>query len=87
MQREIFTSEHDAFRDMVRAFIARNSTPYHEQWERDRVVSREVWRQAGAAGRVRARRIRHQDRRARGARSGGDLGETCPRSGKMEEAP
>ena len=50
MQRDIFTSEHDAFRDMVRAFIARNITPYHEQWERDRVVSREVWRQAGAAG-------------------------------------
>jgi alkylation response protein AidB-like acyl-CoA dehydrogenase len=50
LQREIFTSEHDAFRDMVRAFIARNVTPYHEQWERDRVVSREVWRQAGEAG-------------------------------------
>jgi acyl-CoA dehydrogenase len=50
VQRDIFTSEHDAFRDMVRAFIARNVTPYHEQWERDRVVSREVWRQAGAAG-------------------------------------
>ena len=50
MQRDIFTSEHDAFRDMVRAFIARNITPYHEQWERDGVVSREVWRQAGAAG-------------------------------------
>ena len=50
MQRDIFTSEHDAFRDMVRAFIARNITPYHEQWERDRVVSREVWRQAGEAG-------------------------------------
>jgi long-chain-acyl-CoA dehydrogenase len=50
LQRDIFTSEHDAFRDMVRAFIARNITPYHEQWERDRVVSREVWRQAGEAG-------------------------------------
>jgi alkylation response protein AidB-like acyl-CoA dehydrogenase len=50
LQRDIFTSEHDAFRDMVRAFIARNVTPYHEQWERDRVVSREVWRQAGKAG-------------------------------------
>jgi acyl-CoA dehydrogenase len=50
LQRDIFTSEHDAFRDMVRAFIARNVTPYHEQWERDQRVSREVWRQAGEAG-------------------------------------
>ncbi|MEP7025608.1 MAG: acyl-CoA dehydrogenase family protein, partial [Actinomycetota bacterium] len=50
MQRDIFTSEHEAFRDMVRSFIARNITPYHEQWERDRVVSRDVWLAAGAAG-------------------------------------
>ena len=50
MQREIFTGEHEAFRDMVRAFIAREITPYHEQWERDGVVSRDVWLAAGRAG-------------------------------------
>src|SRR5215831_3611603 len=50
MRRDIFTEEHEAFRDMVREFIAREVTPYHEQWERDRVVSREVWLAAGRAG-------------------------------------
>ena len=40
MRRDIFTEEHEAFRDMVREFIAREVTPHHEQWERDRVVSR-----------------------------------------------
>ena len=50
MQRDIFTSEHDAFRDMVRSFIAKEITPYHEQWERDGVVSRDVWLAAGRAG-------------------------------------
>jgi acyl-CoA dehydrogenase len=50
VQRDIFTSEHEAFRDMVRSFIARHITPYHEQWERDRMVSRDVWLAAGAAG-------------------------------------
>jgi alkylation response protein AidB-like acyl-CoA dehydrogenase len=50
MQRDIFGPDHDAFRDMVRVFIAREVTPYHEQWERDGVVSREVWRAAGRAG-------------------------------------
>jgi alkylation response protein AidB-like acyl-CoA dehydrogenase len=50
MQREIFGPDHDAFRDMVRVFIAREVTPYHEQWERDGVVSREVWLAAGRAG-------------------------------------
>jgi acyl-CoA dehydrogenase len=50
MRRQIFTEEHDAFRDMVRAFIAKEITPYHEQWERDGIVSRGVWLAAGRAG-------------------------------------
>jgi alkylation response protein AidB-like acyl-CoA dehydrogenase len=50
MQRDIFTSDHEAFRDMVRSFIAAEVAPYHEQWERDGCVSREVWLAAGKAG-------------------------------------
>ena len=56
MQRDIFTSEHEAFRDMVRSFIARQITPYHEQWERDGVVSRDVWLAAGRGRPARDRR-------------------------------
>jgi len=50
MQRDIFTSDHYAFRDAVRSFIAKEVAPYHDQWERDGVVSREVWLAAGEAG-------------------------------------
>jgi acyl-CoA dehydrogenase len=50
MQRDIFTPDHQAFREMVRAFIAREVTPYHDQWERDGVVSRDLWLAAGRAG-------------------------------------
>jgi long-chain-acyl-CoA dehydrogenase len=50
MEREIFTTEHEAFRDMVRAFIAREVAPHHDQWERNGVVSRDVWLAAGRAG-------------------------------------
>ncbi len=50
MQRDIFTSDHEAFRQMVRSFIAKDVEPYHEQWERDGVVSRDVWLAAGQAG-------------------------------------
>ncbi len=50
MRRVIFTPEHEAFRDMVRSFISKEIAPYHEQWERDGVVSREVWLAAGRAG-------------------------------------
>src|SRR6266536_6722183 len=50
MRRDIFTKEHEAFRDMVRSFIAKEVEPYHEQWERDGAVSRDVWLAAGRAG-------------------------------------
>jgi alkylation response protein AidB-like acyl-CoA dehydrogenase len=50
MRRQIFTEEHEAFRDMVRAFIAKEITPYHAQWERDKIVSRDAWLAAGRAG-------------------------------------
>ncbi|GAA4133194.1 acyl-CoA dehydrogenase family protein [Actinomadura keratinilytica] len=50
MARDIFTEEHEAFRDMVRSFIAKEITPHHEQWERDGIVSREVWLAAGRQG-------------------------------------
>ena len=50
MQRDIFTSEHVDFREMVKAFIAKEVTPYHEKWEADRMVSRDVWLAAGRAG-------------------------------------
>jgi acyl-CoA dehydrogenase len=38
------------FRDAVRRFVDREVAPYHEQWEKDGVVSRELWQKAGAAG-------------------------------------
>ena len=50
MRRDIFTEEHEAFRDLVREFLAREVTPFHAQWEKDKVVPREVWLKAGNAG-------------------------------------
>jgi acyl-CoA dehydrogenase len=50
MDRDIFEGEHEQFRDMVRDFIARHVTPFHDQWEADGVVSRDVWLAAGKAG-------------------------------------
>ena len=48
--RQSFTSDHELFRDQVRRFIEREVLPHHAQWEKDQVVSREVWLKAGAAG-------------------------------------
>jgi alkylation response protein AidB-like acyl-CoA dehydrogenase len=50
MRREIFGDEHEAFRELARAFIAKEITPHWAQWEQDRMVSRDAWLAAGRAG-------------------------------------
>ncbi|MER6633232.1 acyl-CoA dehydrogenase family protein [Streptomyces sp. NPDC000987] len=50
MERDICTPEHEAFRDTVRTFLAKEVLPHHEQWEHDGIVSRDVWRAAGRQG-------------------------------------
>ena len=50
IKRELFNEDHDAFRDMVRKFIENEIAPHHAAWERDGIVSRDLWRKAGAAG-------------------------------------
>ena len=50
MDRPIFTDEHDEFRAMVARFIADEVVPYHDAWEDEGLVPRELWKQAGAVG-------------------------------------
>jgi alkylation response protein AidB-like acyl-CoA dehydrogenase len=38
------------FGALCRDFVAKEITPHHDQWERDQIVPREVWRKAGEAG-------------------------------------
>ncbi len=50
MRRELFAAEHEAFRETVRTFLAKEVVPHHEQWEKDGVVDRSAWRAAGRQG-------------------------------------
>nr|MCW2728241.1 acyl-CoA dehydrogenase [Aeromicrobium sp.] len=50
MLRTIFDSDHDAFRDTVRSFCEKEIAPYHDQWEKDAIVPRDVWTKAGDMG-------------------------------------
>jgi alkylation response protein AidB-like acyl-CoA dehydrogenase len=50
MQSTLYEAEHDAFRDSVRAFVAKHVVPFHDQWERDGMVDRGVWLSAGEQG-------------------------------------
>lgn len=50
MKRQIFTADHEAFRETVRTFLAKEVTPHYAQWEQDGIVSRDAWRAAGRQG-------------------------------------
>lgn len=50
MERNIFTDEHQMFRDSVRRFIEKEIAPYHEQWEKEGIVPRELWLKTGEMG-------------------------------------
>ncbi|MEV4870708.1 acyl-CoA dehydrogenase family protein [Streptomyces syringium] len=50
MQRRIFTADHEAFRETVRTFLAKEVTPHYARWEEDGVVSRDAWLAAGRQG-------------------------------------
>ena len=48
--RSVYSEDHEIFRASVGRFMEREVVPYHDQWEKDGKVSREVWQKAGAAG-------------------------------------
>lgn len=50
IERGIFEPEHKIFREAVRRFCQTEVAPHHEQWEKDGVVSRDVWKKAGEQG-------------------------------------
>ena len=50
MERTIFDEEHDLFRDSWRKFVEKEIAPHHDAWERDGVVSRDLFTAAGALG-------------------------------------
>ena len=50
LERQIFDEEHRMFRDAFRRFVEREVAPYHDQWEKDGIVSRELWLKAGENG-------------------------------------
>jgi len=50
MPRELFTEEHDMFRETARRFFEREVVPHHRDWEKAGVAPRSVWRKAGEAG-------------------------------------
>lgn len=46
----IYEAEHEDFRATCKAFLEKEVVPFHDQWEKDGIVPRELWKKAGDAG-------------------------------------
>jgi alkylation response protein AidB-like acyl-CoA dehydrogenase len=50
MRRQLFTEDHELYRDSIRAWIEHDIVPHYAEWERAGIVPREVFTQAGDLG-------------------------------------
>lgn len=50
MERGLFQEEHIIFREAFKKFLDKEIAPYYEQWEKDGIVPREIWRKTGENG-------------------------------------
>lgn len=50
MKRNIFDTEHELFRDSVKKFLQSEAVPYMEEWRKNGVVDRRVFKKAGDNG-------------------------------------
>ena len=50
MQRNLFTEDHEAFRELARDFVEKEVVPHYPEWEKGGRMPREVFEQMGALG-------------------------------------
>ena len=50
IERTLFSSDHEAFRDSFRRFMDKEIAPFHAEWEDQGYVDRAVWNKAGDNG-------------------------------------
>lgn len=50
MKRTLFNADHDEFRTSVASWLAASATPQMDRFINDRVIDRELWREAGKQG-------------------------------------
>src|SRR5215212_8245703 len=50
IERTLFNTDHEAFRDSFRRFMEKEIAPHHDAWEEQGYVDRAVWNKAGQNG-------------------------------------
>ena len=62
MKREIYTEEHDIFRDAFRKFLEKEVVPHQEEWIEAGIVPREIWKKTGEQGFIQLMQKLQQER-------------------------
>ena len=47
MRRDLYEPDHEAFREVVQAYVKREVTPNQLRWEQEHIVDRQAWLAAG----------------------------------------
>jgi alkylation response protein AidB-like acyl-CoA dehydrogenase len=47
MRRDLYEPDHEAFREVVQAYVKREVIPNQQRWEAERNVDRQAWLAAG----------------------------------------
>lgn len=50
MQRDLFTEDHEAFRELARDFVEKEVVAHYPEWEKGGRMPRQVFKQMGALG-------------------------------------
>lgn len=50
LARTVYTPEHEAFRETVRAFLQKEAVPHIQRWDEQGIVDKDIWPKAGAIG-------------------------------------
>ena len=50
MRRDLFTEDHEAFRELARTFVEKEVVPHYPEWEKGGRLPRDVFKQMGALG-------------------------------------
>ena len=50
MDRKIFNEDHKMFRESIIEWIEKDILPNYDQWENDKQIPREAWKQLGELG-------------------------------------
>lgn len=50
LERRLFKEEHEVFRETFRKFLEKEVVPHQEEWVKNRIVPKEVWKKCGEQG-------------------------------------